>query len=348
MSRPGVSYLDIANAAIKLVEKNIRPSIEEVRKELGTGSNSTINRHLRQWWEKQGRQMEAQQGLPDTLLIAVKGIYDAIQEEAVQKINAATAENTEMISRLTNQIAQLKTDNSKLAQHQSVLENQFNECQHRESTLQKKLSELSQDFDKKNIENTSQQDRIRDKENEIERLTQQLNHAHHNLDHYRDSMRQQREIETQQYDKALNKLEQELQQQRVIATEGQAQLVKLKQQHESLKQHNRHCEEKLEESLEKWHKQELALQRQEINHNNLLQQHAQLDVQHKALLEESKSDKNSSTVLKTKLEKANERIEELNIALIKYEDRVNMLNDKNIFLIQEKTELASQLKFIHT
>ena len=37
MARPGVTYLDVAKTAIQLVEQKIYPSIEEIRKALGTG-----------------------------------------------------------------------------------------------------------------------------------------------------------------------------------------------------------------------------------------------------------------------------------------------------------------------
>ncbi len=73
MARPGVTYLDIAKAATHLVEQGHYPSIEAVRHVLGTGSNGTISRYLKAWREKQGNRLEAEQGLPETLLVVVKG-----------------------------------------------------------------------------------------------------------------------------------------------------------------------------------------------------------------------------------------------------------------------------------
>ena len=68
MARPGVTYLDVAKTAIQLVEQKIYPSIEEIRKALGTGSNSTINKYLREWRSKHGNQAELEQGLPESLV----------------------------------------------------------------------------------------------------------------------------------------------------------------------------------------------------------------------------------------------------------------------------------------
>lgn len=346
MARPGVSYLDIAQTATKLVKQNIRPSIEEVRKVLGTGSNSTINRHLRVWREKQGNQLEAEQGLPDVLLIAVKGIYEAIEQQATQKIDSAKTEYTETINRLTQHRDQLILQNTQRLQQEAELENQLSEAQHREVTLQKQLNELTQGFDKKMGENSSLQDRLGDKENEITRLTQQLNHAQHNLDHYREATREQRENEKQRYDGELNKLEKQLHQQNALTTQAQEQVLNLTQQLESLKQHHQHGEKKLEKAIENCHQQEFMLQRQELNYKSLLECHEQMKTQHNALLDESTSDKDRLSALSIKFEKTLERVESLKVALRKAEDRINYLNDKNLFLTQEKTELASQLKLL--
>lgn len=104
MARPGITYLDVAKTAIKLVEQKIYPSIEEIRKDLGTGSNSTINKYLREWRNKQGNQIELEQGLPATLLLAVRGIYDGIKEEANSKMNLIESENNHAIAALKTRL----------------------------------------------------------------------------------------------------------------------------------------------------------------------------------------------------------------------------------------------------
>lgn len=344
MPRPGVSYLDIAEVATKLMQQNIRPTIEEIRKVLGTGSNSTINRYLREWREKQGYQLEAQQGLPDTLLIAVKGIYEAIQEEAADKIRLVELEKTETVRYLTDQITQLKADNNQLSQHQASLEAHLHESQHRELMLQAQLQESTQIFDKKSAEMVLLNTRLEDKMAEIDRLTQQLNHAQHNLEHYRDTLRQQREIEAQHHETQMKGVEQQLRQQQVLTMETQAQLTQQLQQQETLKIQHQNCEEQLKETTEKYHQQELLLQRQEIDLTELAQKHSQLYLQHDALLTESHSNKQNIADLNNHLEKAYARVDSLTTSLQAAEDKARELNEKNLFLTQEKAELLAKLK----
>lgn len=49
MSRPGVDYETIKQTAVKLLSQGIAPSVQKIREELGTGSNTTIAEHLKVW-----------------------------------------------------------------------------------------------------------------------------------------------------------------------------------------------------------------------------------------------------------------------------------------------------------
>lgn len=49
MSRPGVDYEIVKQTAVKLLSQGIAPSVQKIREELGTGSNTTIAEHLKVW-----------------------------------------------------------------------------------------------------------------------------------------------------------------------------------------------------------------------------------------------------------------------------------------------------------
>ena len=169
MARPGVTYLEVAKTAIKLIEQKIHPSIEEIRKALGTGSNSTINRHLREWRSKHGHQAEMEQGLPEQLLLAVKGIYEGIREEATNKINVIESESKNAINDLKARLAELDTERNKFIQVNKLLENTVSERQEENSALQRKLNTLEQVLDKKAVESSTLQERLEDKKIELDR-----------------------------------------------------------------------------------------------------------------------------------------------------------------------------------
>jgi len=211
MPRPGITYLDVAKAATMLFERNIRPTIEGVRKILGTGSNSTINRHLRDWRDKQGNQMELEQGLPESLLISVKGIYEAIKEESNAKIDTIKIDADKAISTLQAQLNKLHSDQSQLMQNKRALEETIQSCQEEKCALQRRLDEVNKNWDKQSGENSLLQSNLQDKKSEIDRLLKQLDHAQKNLDHYRESIRQERESDRQYFEGKIVALEKQRQ-----------------------------------------------------------------------------------------------------------------------------------------
>ncbi len=50
MSRTGITYEEVVEAAFFLLNNNINPTIDGVRQTLGNrGSNTTISKHLKEW-----------------------------------------------------------------------------------------------------------------------------------------------------------------------------------------------------------------------------------------------------------------------------------------------------------
>lgn len=329
MPRIGISYLDVATAATKLFEQNIRPSIEAVRHELGTGSNSTINQYLRQWREKQGNQLEAQQGLPDTLLVAVKGLYEAIQADATQKIDTVKAQSTQAIDDLQQQLTQIKHNHAELTVQKQQVDEQIVLYQNQTEQAQQIIQQLHYVIDKKANEQELLQARLVDKTSEIDRLIQQVKHAQHNLEHYRESIRQQREEEKKQYEARINKLEQRLHQQQAENNKLQQTVAVQQKQIGILESQNRVLEKNSQRLMQQCHDQQLLIQQQVSILNQLQKEQDQLVFTGESMDKELKLAKNENHNLKINLEKANYQVELLSMTLKKAEDKINVLNDNN-------------------
>jgi chromosome segregation ATPase len=344
MPRIGITYLDVAQTATKLIEQNIHPTIEEIRKVLRTGSNSTINRHLRQWREKQGNQIEAEKGLPETLLIAVKGIYSAIQEEATHKILTIETETKNKLTDFKVQAEQLIHQNNTLKQNNCLLENKINEHQIQEIESQKVINNLNQKIDRKTSENQLLQERIDDKNSEIERIAQQLKHAQHNLEHYREAIKQERDAEKQRYELKIKGLEQEAYQHFNAMSAAQNKISAFAQKSELLENDKNKVEASLQEILKTYRDHELLMQRNEINYDSLNKVHDKIKSEHQSLVIKSENDKNVINEMEKNVERLLERVSIMECNLKKADDKIEMLANKNLFLLQEKTELLSQLK----
>lgn len=79
MPRPGVPQKEIYAAADRITARGERPSVAAVRAELGDrGSNSTILRHLQEWWDcHSAAKVEPALAIPEPLAKAIKDALDS-------------------------------------------------------------------------------------------------------------------------------------------------------------------------------------------------------------------------------------------------------------------------------
>jgi chromosome segregation ATPase len=348
MARPGISYLDVAKTAIKLVEQKIYPSIEEIRKTLGTGSNSTINRHLREWRSKQGNQFELEQGLPEPLLLAVRGIYDGVKEEAASKINIIESESIKAVAELKTTLATVETEQIKLLQTNKSLEDALNQHQEANLALQRMFNKLEMECSKKADQNNLLQERLADQKSTIDTLKQQLKHTQDNLDHYRETVKQTRETENNLLNEQNKSLERQLYQQQIIAGKAAEQVTILSREIRLLEDTNKATLLDLNEVLADRQEQKNTIKHQTLVNNELSEKYNNILSDNIKLTNELKTEKEVILILRINLEKAQERITMLDQALEKAETKVMVISDQNLFLSQEKAELAYQLKQFQT
>ena len=207
MARPGITYQEVARAATQLLAQQTRPSIEAVRKILGTGSNSTINRHLREWSKTQGLQTELEQGLPDSLLIAVRGIYDAMREEANGKIASMQSEHQQAIHKSKSRVEELTKSHAQAEQELVKLQNMLRQAQEECSAMQRLIDTLNQENNSKDTKNHLLNERLSDKQTEIKQLNQLLQHSQSNLDHYRETIRQEWVADKHKFEQKIASME---------------------------------------------------------------------------------------------------------------------------------------------
>jgi len=348
MARPGVSYVDVAKAATKLIEQDINPTVEEVRKVLGTGSNSTINRHLRDWRSKQGQQLEAQKGIPSSLLIAVKGLYDAMNEGAEQKITRMEEAAQQKVVEIEQQRKETTSANAALILENKELENKLDEALSQIDKLTTKLDSTEQALSQQITENNSLSQRLLDKKDEIKRIENQTQHAQKNLEHYRESIRQQREEEKLAHDTALMNAEHQLRTQQGLYADCKAENKQLHQNRLDLENKLEAIQVELAKAQKQSQATELELKKQALNYNQLQKDYDTIVKSNGQINEELDASKENMAKINVQLVKEQERINSLQDSILKAEDTIVVLRDKNMFLIQEKTELATMLKKVET
>lgn len=144
MARTGVTYEEVEIIANGLVEEGVNPTIDRVRLELGTGSNSTIAGHLRAWKTKRihstSHSVDTKRaGLPDTLHNMVAQLWEKIRFESEAENEHIKQDAQEAIAQA--QKLQLEAD-QKAEQLEASLEKAELKINHLDIDGQSKQTEL--------------------------------------------------------------------------------------------------------------------------------------------------------------------------------------------------------------
>lgn len=105
MPRIGVTFDDVARAATKLLSTGDSPSVFKVREILGTGSNSTIAEHLKQWRQQRSEQrtVPLPDGIPKELVPPLETLWHIANEHADKRFIAYREQSEQKIEQLTTE-----------------------------------------------------------------------------------------------------------------------------------------------------------------------------------------------------------------------------------------------------
>lgn len=214
MARPGITYQDVANAAQEIFAQGQNPTIETIRHRLGTGSSTTIAMHLKTWKNKQheSEQFIGKEKLPDELVASLKGLWTQIVMQAEDQIEVIKLEARREINVLDEHLKTIEEakirweeEAKQLAQEKLSLSNDKLMLEQATVELQKQIALADSQIQALKQQLEDKQERV----NELHRLHSQ---TQANLEHYRQSTREQRLIEQQQHEQQKQQLEQTIHQ----------------------------------------------------------------------------------------------------------------------------------------
>ena len=222
MARPGVTYFEVAQAAEQLQADLQTPTIDRVRRKLGSGSNSTIAAHLKQWKaENMPFTSDVPKStVPPALLAQIQSLWDSLKETAQAQWDQARVELLQQLEQVQRDTAeQAKVLNTERQAHRD-------QCQ-RTDALTRQLGELSDQHEELTrahaalqIRFQEQQQRLHEKTEHVRDLKTQLQHVGDNLDHFREATQRQREEEALKHESETYRLQQALKElQRQVADE---------------------------------------------------------------------------------------------------------------------------------
>lgn len=130
MSRQGVTFEQVELAAEKILATGENPTIEKVRRLLGgTGSNSTLSKHLHGW---RSERLMASSGVlpapnlpPDPINAAVDRVWKEMARESEVKIHAMRAHYETETSHIKQQLSSIQDAHDHLVSERDVMQQEL-------------------------------------------------------------------------------------------------------------------------------------------------------------------------------------------------------------------------------
>lgn len=205
MARGGINKAVVQKARQALLAKGMYPSIDAVRVELGnTGSKTTISRYLKEIESFDPRPPSSRERMGEELLTMVESLLDRLMEEGDESIEQARSAFDLQRVGLEAQIATLQSELTSARRQcdtqQAAIEAQTADLQTTQSSLQAELTRnagLSQRC-------TDLEALVSDRDKQIQSLEEKHVHARGALEHYRESVKEQRDQDQRRHETQLH------------------------------------------------------------------------------------------------------------------------------------------------
>src|SRR3546814_398818 len=204
MARGGLYKSDVQKARATLLVQGKHPSIDALRVALGnTGSKTTIHRYLKELEEEEGAGVGAKVAVSDALQDLIGRLAGRLHEEAEalvaearQRFDAQLQERSQALERLQQETAALS---AQLQRTETALHDE--QVTHAATTqaLAGRVTEVAQLGERVAGLTT----RLAEHEAQIESLEQQHQHAREALEHYRTSVKEQRDQEQRRHEQQV-------------------------------------------------------------------------------------------------------------------------------------------------
>ncbi|MBX9901356.1 MAG: hypothetical protein K2Y28_11300, partial [Burkholderiaceae bacterium] len=274
-------------------------------------------------------------GIPTSLLVAVKSLYEHLQVETGKKIIQAQQHHQTELQTAHNHEQQLLDEKALLIQEKATIAAELKATQQTLAKLQKEQQSLNMTLVARESDTSGLQLRLMDRAAEVATLNQQLTLTRAQFDHYQEATATQRVEEKQAYEQRIARLEQELTgaQQRLLGQQTtiahqEAQISHLSVENVRL----------LESSLANF--DELASMRSE--RDQLSYQQKDLLLSNQTLMSKLEVSQRSLTESRMTMAAQEAQNAQLLERLAQSDSKLEKLDQERIILIQERAELQAQ------
>ena len=349
MSRPGVTYHEVARAATQLIASGHEPTIERCRIILKTGSNSTIAGHLRVWRDKQDltQQIASKEHLPEELVVLMKGLWERVMSQAEAEIAAIEKTVIQNNAELNQEIERLQKENNRLLQSEAELKQSAYALTQEKIVLEQMLSPAQTTIATLKTQLAGMDEKLNEKQARINELHRQNQQIQVNLEHYRIAMVEQRQADNLRSEEELRRLEKaieplKLENKRLSQEKNEWDKKFIQLQHEyqaALLQDN--------DKFKDYENMASALNQAKLLLVQKTESAQHWEAQCEALSTQSKAQTEKIMTFQTEAAVLSEQLSMVKSKLDETMDQNKLLANEKWILGQEKAQLTGELKQLH-
>lgn len=346
MARPGVTYSEVANAAQQLTAAGKTPTIEAIRRILGTGSNSTLGDHLRAWkaQQEQTQQIAIKEHLPEELIAVLKGLWERVMNQAEDKIQMIHQETQQELLKLKQEAQSLQQNNAHWQQQHQQTKQERDSFAHEKAILQQLLADAKIEIATLIEKLAGFERQQQEKQARIDELYRQNQQVQANLEHYRTASLEQRLADQQRYEQQQQQLEQTIQQLNQELTALKQEKIMHEKQNQQTSFENSNLKTQLVKLNEQYELMSTRLTevKSELTKKTQDQRHWQEQSQGLQIKYDEQND--SFLELQTYHAMSLQQLETIKIELIELREQNKLLAHEKWVLGQEKAQLYGQFK----
>lgn len=214
MARGGINKALVKMAIERLVARNENPSLDAIRIELGnTGSKATIHRYLKEITEESDAGSTRKKvSISDALARFVESLANQLQQEAQEVIDQSNASHEAALTSLKLQLNASEISRSQAAKQIDQLTIQAKDSEEDRKELSSSLQTLSLKTERMEQQIIEKDTQLHDKVAHIQSLEEKHLHAREALEHYRASVKDQRDQDQRRHEHQVQQLQAELRQ----------------------------------------------------------------------------------------------------------------------------------------
>lgn len=228
MARGGLYKSEVQRARDALRAQGKHPSVDAVRVALGnTGSKTTIHRYLKELEEEEGQGLGAKVAVSEALQDLVGRLAARLHEEAEAIVAEAQQRFAVQLQERSDALEQVRQEAITLSNHLQRAEAALHEERTAHSSAQQSLTARATEIAQLSERVAGLTARVAEHEAHAKSLEEKHAHAREALEHYRTSVKEQREQEQRRHEHQVQELQVALRQANEALTAKNHKLLRL-------------------------------------------------------------------------------------------------------------------------